>query len=268
VTSTSDTLSSRAARARLLAGRYPAAADVLAFYARLVEYQSSLLGGGDDMPDEARLAAMVAPFLDWLKQQAPGELPRAATELQHAPGDWRERFARAFTTTGNDGSDPVAMFVVESILQPWAERQAKAGSCSLDPAGPKNRTRPTTALDRTPARCPACGCPPVVGVLREEGHGARRGLVCVRCAAEWAYRRVCCPSCGEEDFDTLPVYTAEPYPHIRVEACDRCRTYLKSVDLTKDGLAIPQVDDLASLPLDLWARERGYIRLQANLLRT
>ena len=258
MTSMSDTLSSRAARARLLAGRYPAAADVLAFYARLVEYQSSLVGGGGDMPDEARLAAMVVPFLDWLKQQGPGELPRAVTDLQRAPGDWRERFARAFTTASNGVSDDaVAMFVVESILQPWAERQATAvAHQSLAPG------------HAAPARCPVCGCPPVAGVLREEGHGARRGLVCVRCAAEWSYRRVCCPSCGEEDFDTLPVYTAEPYPHIRVEACDRCRTYLKSVDLTKDGLAIPQVDDLASLPLDLWARERGYIRLQANLLRT
>jgi FdhE protein len=79
---------------------------------------------------------------------------------------------------------------------------------------------------------------------------------------------VCCPACGEDDFDSLPVYTADPFEHVRVEACDRCRRYLKSVDLTRDGLAIPQVDDLASLPLDLWAREQGYVRVHANLLRT
>jgi len=259
VTSTSDNLALRAARARSLAARYPAAANVLAFYAKLAGYQSSVLDAGDDgMPDEARLVAMVPAFLDWLKQEAPETLAQSAIELQRDAGDWRERFARAFTPAGKDASDDaVAMFVVESILQPWAEREAStAAERSLAP-------KPDL-----PARCPACGCAPVAGVLREEGHGARRALVCARCATEWTYRRVCCPSCGEEDFDTLPVYTAEPYAHIRVEACDRCHTYLKSVDLTRDGLAIPQVDDLASLPLDLWARERGYTRLQANLLRT
>jgi FdhE protein len=54
---------------------------------------------------------------------------------------------------------------------------------------------------------------------------------------------------------------------VRIEACDTCRTYLKTVDLSKDGLAVPLVDDLASLPLDLWARAEGYARLKANLLR-
>jgi FdhE protein len=250
---------SRAARARLLAARYPAAADVLAFYAKLVEYQSSVLDAGDDgMPDQARLAAMVPAFLDWLKQEAPGTLAQSAIELQRDVGEWRERFARAFTAARSEvSSDAAAMFVVESIVQPWAERGAAAAA-----------NRSAALGHEAPARCPVCGCAPVAGVLREEGHGARRALVCARCATEWAFRRVCCPSCGEQDFDTLPVYTAEPYAHIRVEACDRCRSYLKTVDLTRDGLAIPQVDDLASLPLDLWARERGYTRLQANLLRT
>jgi FdhE protein len=130
----------------------------------------------------------------------------------------------------------------------------------LPPSGP--------TAQETPARYPACGCAPVAGVLHEEGRGARRALVCVRCATEWAHRRGCCPGCGEEDFDALPVYTAQSFEHARVEFCERCRRYLKSVDLTKDGLAIPQVDDLASLSLDLWARGQGCVRLHANLPRT
>jgi len=31
-------------------------------------------------------------------------------------------------------------------------------------------------------------------------------------------------------------------------------------------LADPVVDEIASIPLDLWARERGYAKLQANLM--
>jgi FdhE protein len=103
-------------------------------------------------------------------------------------------------------------------------------------------------------------------VLREEGHGAKRTLLCALCLTEREYPRVVCPSCGEQDFDALPVYTADQFNYVRIDACDRCRSYLKTIDLTKDGLAVPIVDDIASLSLDLWARDRGYVRLRVNLL--
>jgi len=66
----------------------------------------------------------------------------------------------------------------------------------------------------------------------------------------------------------LPVYVAEQFSHIRIEACDTCKSYLRTIDLTKNGCAIPIVDDLAAIPLSLWAQERGYTRLQPNLLGT
>jgi FdhE protein len=53
---------------------------------------------------------------------------------------------------------------------------------------------------------------------------------------------------------------------MRVECCDACHAYIKSVDLTKNGLADPLVDELASVPLDLWAQEHGYAKLHPNLL--
>ncbi len=64
----------------------------------------------------------------------------------------------------------------------------------------------------------------------------------------------------------VPVYTADAFPYIRVECCDTCQTYVKSIDLTKNGLAEPLVDDLASVPLNLWAQEHGYAKLHPNLL--
>jgi formate dehydrogenase maturation protein FdhE len=39
---------------------------------------------------------------------------------------------------------------------------------------------------------------------------------------------------------------------------------IKTIDLTKDGLAVP-CDDIASVSLDLWARERGYTRIKNNI---
>ena len=64
----------------------------------------------------------------------------------------------------------------------------------------------------------------------------------------------------------MAFYSTPEIPHVRVDVCDTCQTYLKSVDLTKTGLAVPVVDELATLPLDLWAREQGYRKLQVNIV--
>jgi FdhE protein len=77
---------------------------------------------------------------------------------------------------------------------------------------------------------------------------------------------VLCWNCGEENKDKLPIYKTEQFDAIRVDACDTCRVYLKSVDLTKDGHAVPVVDEIAGVALDIWADENGYSKLEANLL--
>jgi FdhE protein len=98
------------------------------------------------------------------------------------------------------------------------------------------------------------------------GDGASRSLVCSFCLAEWEFRRLVCPGCGEENDKKLPVFTADDFDYIRVECCESCKTYIKTVDLTKNGHAEPVVDELASAPLDLWVQERGYAKLQCNLM--
>jgi formate dehydrogenase maturation protein FdhE len=66
--------------------------------------------------------------------------------------------------------------------------------------------------------------------------------------------------------EKLAVYTANEFNHVRVEGCDACRRYIKTVDLTKNGLAVPVVDELATIPLNLWAQEHGYTKLRTNIL--
>ena len=116
------------------------------------------------------------------------------------------------------------------------------------------------------ASCPFCGAKPLVGVLRPEGDGAKRFLICSLCSTEWPFRRILCPGCGEEAVNKLAVYTANDFTHVRVEGCDTCQRYIKTVDLTKNGLAVPIVDELATIPLNLWAQEHGYTKLRTNLL--
>jgi formate dehydrogenase accessory protein FdhE len=113
--------------------------------------------------------------------------------------------------------------------------------------------------------CGASHAAPVAAVLRPEGEGGKRTLLCSDCLTEWEFRRLVCPACGEEDHAKLPVFTAEEFPHIRIEACDTCRHYIKAIDLTRNGLAVPEVDEIASVSLDLWAAEKGYTKMQTNL---
>jgi FdhE protein len=138
-----------------------------------------------------------------------------------------------------------------AFLQPVAEHLAQSASISSSNSGR--------------ATCPFCDRKPVCGVLRPEGDGAKRNLICSFCATEWEYRRLICPSCSQEEVERLPVYTAEDAPTIRIEACDVCNHFIKTIDLTKDGRGIPVVDEIASLPLTLWAEEKGYKKLQRNI---
>jgi FdhE protein len=149
------------------------------------------------------------------------------------------------------GIESEPLFFARALLQPYSEWLATRGT-------PQQQTQE--------AVCPFCSSKPVAGVLRGEGDGAKRSLICSLCATEWQYRRIVCPNCGEQNKDHLPVYTAEGIDYVRVEACDECKIYIKSVDLTRDGHAVPVVDELATVALNIWADEHGYTKLETNLL--
>lgn len=114
--------------------------------------------------------------------------------------------------------------------------------------------------------CPYCGSRPQVSVLRPAYDGAKRSLVCAICASEWDYRRILCPRCNEARFDELPVYSFDQFDHVRVEACESCKGYLLSIDMSRRPEPIPIVDELAAIPLNLWAKDQGYEKLEPNLL--
>ncbi|MCY1203898.1 Protein FdhE [compost metagenome] len=119
--------------------------------------------------------------------------------------------------------------------------------------------------------CPACGSPPVIGMIRHRGkHNGLRYLVCSLCSCEWHYVRLKCSHCQESkhlaylSLDREGV-KGEEAP-IRAEACPSCQGYLKQCYLEFDAEAEAQADDLASLDLDLRMSEEGYLRRAPNLL--
>jgi formate dehydrogenase accessory protein FdhE len=277
----------RIRRANELASSYPSSAEGLRYYARVATFQKGVYGEVQKaLADSPRISSdrplrdeldffLLLPkfpgFLSVIQQIAPAPLAQAAATLatkgsaawQHAIEDFWYRdsdlAAGAEDAEQVHSSDQPAAAYSDRVLawvflQPYAEYLADH--------------REVAIVDGTPSTCPLCGGKPAVGVLRSEGDGAKKSLICMLCAHEWAFRRIYCPACGEEREPQMAYYSAPEIAHVRVDVCDTCHTYLKSIDLTKTGLAVAVVDELATIPLDLWAREHGYEKLQINLLGT
>ena len=108
--------------------------------------------------------------------------------------------------------------------------------------------------------CPVCGAWPSLVEMRGIEH--ERRLRCGCCGADWLLPILRCAFCGELDHHRLGSLLPEgAEQYRRVETCEHCHGYLKAVTtlraLSPRSLA---VQDLATVPLDLAAQERGYAR--------
>lgn len=262
----------RIARTEFLIGEYPFAAEILTYYAHICAAQKKLRGdlerslkkssvpGAQELREQLdvdRVAPHARGMLETLGKHSPGPLAAFIAEFL---GGSESRQAAALQNyismggTDEPAADSREQLVAAILVQPYAELLAA-----------KQATPPAVIEGNL---CPKCSARPVAGVLRVEGDGGKRFLLCSFCGSEWEFRRILCAYCGETRESSLPVFVAEKFPHLRVEACDTCRHCLRTVDLTKDGNAIPVVDDLAAIPLALWAEEYGYTRIHNNLLGT
>ena len=102
--------------------------------------------------------------------------------------------------------------------------------------------------------CPVCGSPPLLADL--SGEGGKRTLHCSLCETAWPYTRLRCPFCENDNRDDLSYLTAENEKGLRVDICNRCGNYLKTIDLRElSGPVIVPLDDAATWHLDLIAQE-------------
>jgi formate dehydrogenase accessory protein FdhE len=268
----------RIRRAEYLATAHPFAAEVLTLYQKIAECQNKIYrhilrnGGAFRSQERAQLwsgpnsdvlVSLFPEMLAMLQSDGPAPIRETARQLSAAGKElWKAQLADFWmanlgSRAGNhpeESREPLTEFILRAFAQPCAEF---AEAQTLDPA-----------LTANYRMCPRCSAAPVIGVLRPEGDGGKRRLLCSFCLREWDSRRIFCAACGEDNEKKLPVYVAEQFPHIRVEACETCHFYVRTIDLTKDGNAVPIVDDLAAMPLSLWAEEHCYKRLHQNLLGT
>lgn len=106
--------------------------------------------------------------------------------------------------------------------------------------------------------CPVCGSPAAMAEL--VGEGGERHLSCSTCFTRWTFSPPDCPFCGNDDQKKLTYFTTGEGPH-RVDICLACSQYIKT-RLSPSGSAEvpPELDDLATVLLDLLAAQEGYRR--------
>ncbi|HET9836972.1 MAG TPA: formate dehydrogenase accessory protein FdhE [Candidatus Angelobacter sp.] len=244
----------RIARASELAKNNPAVSELLEFYQRLARFQKSVYEAVASSPahDISILPPHFPGLLSLIREEGSPALKESALALEQASEEQRLELLTAFWQHEVDLRQlPVEYgFFAHALLQPYAEYLAG---------------RTSSATESSPPLCPFCGSKPQLAVLRPEGDGAKRFLLCSLCGTEWFFRRLLCPNCSEENKDRLPVFTAAEFDYVRVDACDTCHTYLKSIDLSRNGRAVPVVDELATLSLNMWAQEHDYQKVQPNL---
>jgi FdhE protein len=250
-------------RAEHLAAKSDATHELLTFYTELLRAQKGIyeflrsrkdwLPSGILEEDLPTLRVMLPELIRTMETSGPAALVKEAQRL------WRtgeEEIDHLLLEQWRAPSD--LQFFSKAFLQPYARWLTESGGHPVD-----------RIFEKHESRCPFCGGKPQVSSLQTKEASSESGgrdLLCSTCLTVWPFRRVVCAQCGEERPAKLGYFHSPEYDHVRIEACDTCQHYIKGVDLTRLGLAVPLVDEIASAPLDVWAHEHGYTKIELNLV--
>ena len=252
----------RRERAAELAERFPHAAEMLRLYQALTVVQEAAYR----IPSPHNVAAHAA------QQVLPAVID---VTVEAGPRALRDGVVALYAAANME--DMIQRWLDQQPLQPFETYLARASASPLLEA----LTTSTSAISPPPAagegqggglstHCPNCGGLPQLSYFAVSGEALVSGpryLVCSRCATNWVFSRMMCASCGESNGTKLPIYQEhEQFPHARVDGCQTCRKYLLTFDLRRDTRAVPVVDEIASLPLDLYARDQGLTKITPNLM--
>ena len=248
-------------RADFLAGESSGSKELLRFYAQLLRAQKEIyelfrsrshwLPAGDLAGDLDVVQSSMSGLLERVARNGPESLAGEAQALLDAESNVMAQELLNYWANPSD-----TQFFAKSVIQPYARWLTETG---ISFSG-----RELAGGERT---CPFCGGKPQVSFLKSrEAESGNRDLLCATCLSSWEFRRVVCANCGEERPAKLGYFHSPEFDHIRIEACDTCKHYIKGIDLTRFGLAVPLVDELYAAPMDLWAREHGYTKIELNLI--
>jgi len=245
------------ARAHELANVVAPAKELLDFYAALLEHQQqlyeSLRRRHDWLVSGSLPSSSLADDLNVLRDYLPSFLESVSSVAPPALAEQASADTELLLHYWQTRSDQ--LFFPKAFLQPYAQWLVESGAL--------------TRNVQTETRCPYCFGKPQLSFLHvaePSAESGNRNLLCATCLSSWQFRRVVCASCGEEQPSRLSYFQSDQFDHVRIEACESCKHYIKGIDLTRLGLAVPLIDDIATAALDLWATEKGYSKIELNLV--
>jgi FdhE protein len=144
----------------------------------------------------------------------------------------------------------VFLFLIQTSAKPSIEAGVEQLRSELDPE---------TWLK---GYCPICGSLPSLGLLKDEV--GKRYLLCSYCAYQWRIDRLVCPFCNNKEQQSLHYFFAEGEEAYRIDLCEKCHQYMKTIDLRNVEQSDPSLEDLATLHLDVLASQKGYKRPVPN----
>jgi formate dehydrogenase maturation protein FdhE len=277
--------SERRERARELAASWPFAAEVLGFYAAVLDVQERIFEAAlSDRPRAEKLAA-------YAMERALGGIIEAS--VTNGPPAMTESVLGSFHET--DLEPMIEAWLRGESLAPVERYLARAATSPILEALGNEAFTPAGESDER--HCPTCGGLPQLSTFAPSSEDlvtARRHLVCSRCATSWPFSRMTCAGCGETETKALAVFgeigttqaeisegiikaRTDPeaarksggpaqFPHMRIDGCRSCSRYLLNVDLERNPRAVAVVDEIAAIPLSLYAAERGLSKIVPNLM--
>mgnify|MGYP000061167575 CR=1 FL=1 len=106
--------------------------------------------------------------------------------------------------------------------------------------------------------CPVCGSFPQISELMGEG---QRYFMCSFCSFKWPSERLRCPFCENNDQESLHYFYEDGQEVHRVDVCDKCMQYIKTVDSRKLNYEPDlNLEDIVTIHLDILASEKGFKR--------
>ncbi len=220
----------RAVRAHYLSKSYPESAEALLFYAELASFQSNTIHTWESL-------------ISIVLSCGPKDLRQAARNFDQQTCDK----AISNYRSGSDRKS-VQSFFARVLLQPEVA------------------TQPEDSLSAEPGVCPRCGHLPQVGCMVVQGEGSALELFCSLCFHRWRSVRGYCSVCKAKRDRKLAYFKASEFEHTQIQVCEICRHYLHILYSEKLSGAVPDVDEIAGLSLDVWAHKKGYRKVMPNLI--
>lgn len=166
------------------------------------------------------------------------------TQLQKMAEAWYEGSSLSPWSNAQGIDENILSAAIHCAIKPFLDTQAKAliGQVSQE--------------QWRHGYCPVCHGKPDFAYLDKE-RGAR-WLICSRCDTEWLFQRLECPYCGNTNQNELAYFTDDTELY-RLYICQRCHSYLKSIDLRKtDSEILLPLERVLTVDMDRQGQEKGY----------